>query len=215
MSLTYLDQLPGAAQRIVVRHLSSNPKKISWTKYVQAEDALNAMHPFCPLSIVARSSFTGINHGDMTSLKPSEVRLSREQTPVLAEWLQVFRELLFHLTLNSALLQGDHDFGNIKPKLELLRGNCLGPRRLDIRHLSSGLPDSLLWATIGRLRELTASQWVTSGIDQNCIGLRKLVLYSSSHECPVGEMNKVWHLNNLLLAAGPTLETIKIHLRHT
>lgn len=188
MSSTRLDDLSDEALQNVVRHLSSKPRKVNWTKYVRPQDALTSVHSSSPLSDVASSSFPVIT-----------LPMSHE---LVAEWLQSAGESLVDLTMNRGAL---HGLGSIEPTLESLVGNSRALRRLDIGHLSPTLPNDLLRATRGRLHELVANRWAMKGIELHCMGLRKLVLYVAHYDYPAGR-----GLDGMLRAAGSTLESFKI-----
>lgn len=98
MLSTHLDERPEAALLNVVRHLSSTPRKVDWTKHLKPDHALLAVNPSCPLSSVARSAFSTINTEDFGKLSHS-----REHALLVTEWLQSAYESLIDLTLGCWL----------------------------------------------------------------------------------------------------------------
>lgn len=214
--------------------MSSKPRRDNWAAFVKSEDALTAIDPSCPLSTVARASFTGIStkHWGPTRVRPGVVTLLEPQksklgmsggdspmevsfVPRLSQFVKLLGNYLVEMQLGIWLASTTTE--TMEPLLQTLKDDASALRRLDIREVNSNVANSFLRGTHGRLHELIVNKWAAPGIGRHCHGLRKLVLKSAWGDCSGNETkcnvcSGPWGFEDLLCAVGPTLESLEIRM---
>lgn len=213
---SFLDDLSDAARLNVFRHFSSKPSLSYRSLYVNAEDALAALHPWSCFCKAARTCCTRVwatesyplNRSPDASLAGTASLKSESSVGYLFEiWLQLAGRWLTDLTVDCTLeesLMGESPESFVA-MLSDLQTSCPALRHLHIRwqihddktHLSVRFVDDLLRITDGRLHELHASDSYSVSIAQQYAGLRSLNL---------------WHrdLHGILRATVPTLKNFEI-----
>lgn len=206
MSPTRLDELSDHALLNILRYLSDKPSRKEWSQYVSTSDALMSIHPSCPLSRVAGSSFPHVNcafdvpDGERNSTQPGMVNLEMgDSYSRMIEWLEHAGE-----SVTSVRVDGDMYHAGIEgipSLLQSLEVRAIALRCLDI---SNHLDITLLWsgllrATGGRLEKLVANCRQQMEIEKHCRSLRVL------------KLSVIFSIRvSMLHALGPTLKNLGV-----